>query len=102
LFEFHQFLNHRDLTILLDWIWYIKPSKTGARAVDMNSGVSGRDRGSLYCGAENLSALIDQGHLELLALKSTSTYLSWEGGFGKAIVGHRQTKLIRQQLILDF
>lgn len=31
----------------------------------------------------------DRSHLELPALKSTFTYLSREGGFGKAVVGHK-------------
>lgn len=43
-----------------------------------------------------------QSHLELPGLKATFTYLSWEGGFGEAVAGHKQTKLIRWQLILDF
>lgn len=43
----------------------------------------------------------DQSHLELPGLKSTFTYLSQQGGFEKAVVGHKQTKLIRWQLILD-
>lgn len=37
----------------------------------------------------------DQSHLELPGLKSTFTYLSQQGGFEKAVVGHKQTKLIR-------
>lgn len=94
LFEVHQYLNR---------IVLIHPF--GSQDMNVSLGTSNNHNWSLKHGWQQgprvrtgaVSGLLgngnfctnDQSHLELPGLKSTFTYLSREGGFGKAVVEHK-------------
>lgn len=64
---------------------------TGAQDVDTRRQGPRLGQGTVSVRLQNRNPLCTNGqsHLELPGLKATFTYLSWEGGFGKAVVGHK-------------
>ena len=108
LVKLHQYLNYTVLVIRVGfgtWVFLLEPRTIITRAEDVAGWQQGPPvrRGAVLGFQGDIDVLWtnDQSHLELPGIKSTFTYLSLEGGFGKAVVEHKQTKLIRWQLILD-